>query len=83
MSKKTIKILQIEALCAITWMFLSNFWGKESKEIRSRDTLAGRRVDWDKDGYPSTVDCNDRNASTTGGHGTEDINRHVARGLGR
>lgn len=55
--------LFILALGAITWMFLSNSWGAESRERRSRDNLAGRLVDRDRDGYPSTVDCNDRNAS--------------------
>jgi hypothetical protein len=44
-------------------MFLSDSWGEQSKETRSRDNLSGRRGDRDKDGYPSTVDCNDRNAS--------------------
>ena len=53
----------ILALCTITWMFLPNSWGAESRERRSRDNLAGRLVDRDRDGYPSTVDCNDRNAS--------------------
>ena len=37
----------ILALCIITWMFLPNSWGAESKEIRSRDNLAGRLVDRD------------------------------------
>ena len=55
----------ILALCIITWMFLPNSWGAESKERRSRDNPAGRLVDRDRDGYPSTVDCNDRNASIT------------------
>ena len=53
----------ILALCVITWMFLSNSWGAESRESRSRDNRGGRLVDRDRDGYPSTVDCNDRNAS--------------------
>ena len=53
----------ILAMCAITWMFLSDSWGAESRERRSRDNLAGRLIDRDKDGYPSNVDCNDRNAS--------------------
>ena len=53
----------ILALCAITWMFLPNSWGEESRDRRSRDDRAGRLVDRDRDGYPSTVDCNDRNAS--------------------
>ena len=29
----------ILALCTITWMFLSNSWGAESRERRSRETL--------------------------------------------
>lgn len=41
----------ILALCIITWMFLPNSWGAESKERRSRDNLAGRLVDRDGDGY--------------------------------
>ena len=53
----------ILAMCTITWMFLSDSWGAESRERRSRENLAGRLTDRDRDGYPSTVDCNDRNAS--------------------
>jgi hypothetical protein len=30
----------ILTLCIITWMFLPNSWGAESKETRSRDNLA-------------------------------------------
>jgi hypothetical protein len=40
----------ILVLCIITWMFLSNSWGAEPKERRSRDNLAGRLVDRDGDG---------------------------------
>jgi hypothetical protein len=53
----------ILAMCTITWMFLSDSWGAESRDRRSRENLAGRLTDRDRDGYPSTVDCNDRNAS--------------------
>lgn len=59
-SKIAILIL---ALCAITWMFMSTSWGAELRERKSRGKLAGGLVDRDRDGYPSTVDCNDRNAS--------------------
>jgi hypothetical protein len=54
--------LFILVLCAITWMFLPS-WGAESRDRRSQDNRAGRLVDRDRDGYPSTVDCNDRNAA--------------------
>jgi hypothetical protein len=53
----------ILALSAITWMFLSNSWGEETRERTSRDSFARRTADRDRDGYPATVDCNDRNAS--------------------
>jgi hypothetical protein len=56
----------ILALCAITWMLLPNSWGAEAKERGSSGSLAGRLADRDRAGYPSIVDCNDRNAPVTG-----------------
>jgi hypothetical protein len=53
----------ILALSAITWMFLSNSWGAESKEKRNREKPADRIIDRDRDGFPKNLDCNDRNAS--------------------
>jgi hypothetical protein len=53
----------IVALCAITWLFLANSWGAESNRTQTLEKRERRPVDRDKDGYPSTVDCNDRNAS--------------------
>ena len=53
----------ILVLSVITWMFLSNSWGAEPKESRSRDNYESRRTDRDRDGFPRNLDCNDRNAS--------------------
>jgi hypothetical protein len=44
-------------------MFLSNSWGADSNPIKTLENRASRLADRDRDGYPSTVDCNDRNAS--------------------
>jgi hypothetical protein len=56
----------ILALCAITWMLLSNSWGAEAKGRSSLGNFAGRLVDRDRASYPSIVDCNDRHAPIIG-----------------
>jgi hypothetical protein len=40
----------ILVLCIITWMFLPNSWGAESRERRSPDNLTGILVDRNGDG---------------------------------
>jgi hypothetical protein len=45
----------ILTLCIITWMFLPNSWGAESKETRSRDNLAADSLT--ATGTDKTHDC--------------------------
>jgi len=67
----------ILALCAITWMLLSNSWGAEAKGRSSLGNFAGRLVDRDRDSYPSSVVCNDRNAPIKGEVLSSEIYRMV------
>ncbi len=64
MANHSYKIgFMVLAFCAITWVLSPNSWASDTLERSSRDKLAGRPVDRDRDGYLSTIDCNDRNAS--------------------
>ena len=53
----------IAALCAVTAWMVMEAWGDDQREGRNRRSRPPRVVDQDGDGYPATVDCNDRNAS--------------------
>ena len=53
----------ILAMNTILLTFWSSSWAADSNERTIRNNPKSRFVDCDRDGYPSTVDCNDRNAS--------------------
>jgi len=58
-------------------MLLSNSWGAEAKGRSNLGNFAGRLVDRDRDGYLSSVVCNDRNAPIKGEVLSSEIYRMV------